>query len=243
MNMHLLARYTHHSQDGRIPAELLQTYDAQYMFQDLQKDIENKAVLDAQTERFLSFLAHKEVITPGRKYADAKILVSEIETFEQFLPNGRAEQAYADFQNLLVSDAERSFLELLQERLPMFGAYALVKHEQNGYNGMELDREVESYFIESLQEDKRFRNLSGLPEKRRKILQKFANFIVNPLDDYCPAGSFCANRQISKIIESSRSSYHKFNPVDIVVCGEDYLVDEFITAVNVSISEGNLKDV
>uniref|UniRef100_A0AC34PVW8 Rho GTPase activating protein n=1 Tax=Panagrolaimus sp. JU765 TaxID=591449 RepID=A0AC34PVW8_9BILA len=234
-----LDRYIYHSQDARIPAELLHTFEAQHMFLELQKEIENKAVLDAQIERFISFLANKEVIIPGRKYSDAKILVSEIETFEQFLPNGRAEQAYDDFQNVLINEAERAFLELLQERLPMFITFLLLKNEQK--ENEKLDKDVENFFVDSLQDDKRFRNLSGLPERRRKILQRFSRFILNPLNDYCPAGTLCANRQISKIIDAHRT-HQKFTLVDIVVCGEDFLVDEFITAVNMSLSVDKLFD-
>uniref|UniRef100_A0AC35EXH3 PG2 pseudoGTPase domain-containing protein n=1 Tax=Panagrolaimus sp. PS1159 TaxID=55785 RepID=A0AC35EXH3_9BILA len=251
-----LSRFTQHSQDARIPAELLQTYDAQHMFYELQKEISNKAILDAQIERFISFLAHKEVIIPGRKYSDAKVLVNEIETYEQFLPNvlvneietyeqflpnGRAEQAYAEFQTFLINEAERNFVELLQERLPIFAAFALLKQKSSNPN-LTVDNEFETYFSHALQDDRRFRQMNGLNERRRKLMQRFCNFIIHPLDDYCFAGSFCANKQLSKIIETNYPNYHKFFPVDIVIYGEDYLVDEFITAVYMSLSVDRLFD-
>uniref|UniRef100_A0A914YYK5 PG2 pseudoGTPase domain-containing protein n=1 Tax=Panagrolaimus superbus TaxID=310955 RepID=A0A914YYK5_9BILA len=236
-----LSRFTQNSQDARIPAELLQTYDAQHMFYELQKEISNKAILDAQIERFISFLAHKEVIIPGRKYSDAKVLVNEIETYEQFLPNGRAEQAYAEFQTFLINEAERNFVELLQERLPIFAAFALLKQKSSNPN-LTVDNEFETYFSHALQDDRRFRQMNGLNERRRKLMQRFCNFIIHPLDDYCFAGSFCANKQLSKIIETNYPNFHKFFPVDIVIYGEDYLVDEFITAVNMSLSVERLFD-
>jgi GTPase SAR1 family protein len=236
-----LSRFTQHSQDARIPAELLQTYDAQHMFHELQKEISNKVVLDAQIERFISFLAHKDVIIPGRKYSDAKILVNEIETYEQFLPNGRAEQAYAEFQTYLITEAERNFVELLQERLPIFAAFALLKQKSSNPN-LTVDAEFETYFSHALQDDRRFRQMNGLNERRRKLMQRFCNFIIHPLDDYCFSGSFCANKQLSKIIETCYPNYHKYFPVDIVIYGEDYLVDEFITAVNMALSVDRLFD-
>uniref|UniRef100_A0A7E5A0H6 Rho GTPase-activating protein n=1 Tax=Panagrellus redivivus TaxID=6233 RepID=A0A7E5A0H6_PANRE len=227
-----LDRYTHRTQDDRVPAELLRTVEAQQMFSTLQKEIGDKALLEAQMKRFISFLAVKEAIMPGRSYSDAKTYVHEINTFERILPAGRAEQAYNDFQAVIIEDAERNFQELLLERVPVFAAYAMFKQDK-GVSPRSI-AENERYFTESLQDDRRFRVLDSLEEKRRRIIQKYTNFVCNPLDDNCPSTSFCANKQIPKIIENhrSRSPHVKYTPVDIVIYGEDYLVEEFMYAVN-----------
>lgn len=153
--------------DDRIPSELLQTVEAKKIFTELQKELVWDIARERKIEQFLGFLRQKEVITPGRLYEDAKILVEEMGTFEQILTPEVAYRAYEsfqvgnhpygsnNFQNESKKKAEKEFSELLLEKIELF--LKLTWNRRSTHPGPILGLTEAEYrcIQDQLQEDKR----------------------------------------------------------------------------------------
>uniref|UniRef100_A0A914C2G3 Uncharacterized protein n=1 Tax=Acrobeloides nanus TaxID=290746 RepID=A0A914C2G3_9BILA len=222
----------HQHWDDRIPSELLQTKEARKIFQELQKELVWDIARERKIEQFLSFLRQKEVITPGRLYEDAKVLVEELATFEQILTPDVAFRTYESFQNESRKKAEKEFSELLLEKIDLFLRLTWDRRLINpGLPILGLTEAEYRFVQDQLQEDKRFRALTGLFEERKRMICEFASFVSYPIDDHCPASSRCANKALQCILENQSYDNSKFYQVHLVIHGEDYLVDEFISSI------------
>jgi hypothetical protein len=87
--------------DKRLPCEMLNRMESQTMFVELQKELINEIALERQAEKFRQLLASKDVVTPGRPFKDARILVEEIAAFEKVLPPEHARRIYDAHQVFL----------------------------------------------------------------------------------------------------------------------------------------------
>ncbi|KAI6218706.1 hypothetical protein M3Y99_01692300 [Aphelenchoides fujianensis] len=214
--------------DNRIPSEVLQKPEARVVFNNFQKEIIDQIALERQVDKFKRLLEKKEAVTPGRSFADVKIMLGEeIAEYEQALPSDYARYIYENHQKELKKKAERDFCELL-----------LGERQPNAHNpnrvGALSEREF-NIICSSLIEDRRFRHMSGLSSRRRDLISKTASFMAMPLTCFCPAGDRCSDLLVSNIVADRRRDTNKFSTVDADVFGTIEIVDEFIAAVKLTL--------
>ncbi|KAI6214092.1 PG2 pseudoGTPase domain-containing protein [Aphelenchoides besseyi] len=221
--------------DNRIPSEVLQKPEARQMFQTFQKELLDEIALERQIEKFKRILEKKEAVTPGRSFADVKVMCEEVVAFEDVLPPDFARYIYEEHQKELKKRAERDFNELLLENLVLFVDLVVewrLKHSNNPNRVCGISERDYNIICATLIEDKRFRDMSGLSSRRRELTSKMASFMSMPLTCFCFAGDRCADLIISSVVGERRREQNKFCAVNADVYGALEIVDEFIAAVN-----------
>ncbi|KAI6187133.1 PG2 pseudoGTPase domain-containing protein [Aphelenchoides besseyi] len=221
--------------DNRIPSEVLQKPESRQMFQTLQKELLDEIALERQIEKFKRILEKKEAVTPGRSFADVKVMCEEVVAFEDVLPPDFARYIYEEHQKELKKRAERDFNELLLENLVLFVDLVVewrLKHSNNPNRVCGISERDYNIICATLIEDKRFRDMSGLSNRRRELTSKMASFMSMPLTCFCFAGDRCADLIILSVVGERRREQNKFCAVNADVFGALEIVDEFIAAVN-----------
>ncbi|CAD5218767.1 unnamed protein product [Bursaphelenchus okinawaensis] len=229
-------RYKRRSEvDDRIPSEVLQKPEARDLFHEYQRELLDEIALERQADKFRKLLETKDAVTPGRTYSDAKVMCHEITEFENALPPENARYIYEDYQKDLKKKAQLDFNELLLENISTF-VDLIVEwrtkqlHDPNRISCLS-EREF-NIICSSLIEDKRYRDMSGLADKRRELISKMANFVSMPLTCFCLAGDKCADVIISQMVADIRYDANAFCSIEADLFGESDLVNKFMWALN-----------
>jgi hypothetical protein len=238
--------------DNRIPSEILQKAEARQLFQNFQRQLLDEIALQRQTDKFKKLLNEKEIVTPGRSFADLKVMCQEVAEFEKALPAEYAGWIYNNYQKDLKNKAQHDFNELLLESVWLFIDLVVewrLKQAGDSNRVCSLTEREHNIICSTLIEDKRFRDMNGLVNERKDLISKFASFMSMPLTCFCIAGERCADALIASIVADIRlirlknnfnfpfrHDANKFCTIDAEVYGNEALVDEFLGAVKVRFS-------
>lgn len=193
--------------DTRIPSELLQKSEARHLFQTFQRELLDEIALHRQTEKFKKLLDQKEAVTPGRSFADLKVMCQEFAEFEKALPANYASYVYDNYQKDLKSKATQDFNELLLENIWLFVDLVVewrIKQSGDPNRICSLSEREYNIICSTLLEDKRYRDMNGLLQERKELIAKFASFTSMPLTCFCVAGDRCADVLISSVVSDIR---------------------------------------
>lgn len=75
--------------------------------------------------------------------------------------------------------------------------------------------------------------MNALSEDRQNAIGQFASFVSLPLERHCAAATLCADLTLSTAIENQVRDQNKFLSLDMMIFGERFLVDEFISSIKV----------
>lgn len=226
----------HHQWDERLPSEMLQKRESQQLFNEFQRELLDEIALERQADKFRTLLAQKDAITPGRSFRDAKVMLEELDAFEQALPAGTALRIYEHHQEQITQHAQRDFLELLLEHIELFVDIIVAWRTQHPelpplIHELIMDGDDNSAVHAILREDKRYRTLNGLPDLRTTAIGQFASFLSLPLERHCPAGALCADLGATILLQQHIPSTTRFYTIELAMHGSAHLKRQFLNAI------------
>nr|CAB3222851.1 rho GTPase-activating protein 35 [Phallusia mammillata] len=158
-------------EDRRIPFELLQTAEAERMFDIHRKELEAKQHRLELKKQFRDLLVESPQVTPGREWGDVVKFFKQYEFLSE-ITETELSSIYEQFQAEIMEKAKEDFQELLFEKSEIF--VSTVNTTRVGIN-------------DALKEDPRYINMAKLQKEREEILTRhITEALYPPTDNWGP---------------------------------------------------------
>ncbi|XP_074603471.1 rho GTPase-activating protein 190 isoform X2 [Brevipalpus obovatus] len=221
--------------DNRLPVDLLDTPEAEQCFLDHRGSLESEDRRLEMKNQFKQLLAETGFTTPGKLFAEVRILFLGRECYES-LSELDLKEIYADHQHLITERAKRNFQESLFEHSE------LLYHVANSTSNRAITQEDVFKINEALKDDIRFKALERLERERTMIILRHISFLHSPLREHCPSYPNCMDNVLenfvslqvinkSPIIRSTERFLSTERNLNIVVLGSTSSAEDFAALV------------
>uniref|UniRef100_A0A8C3AG58 Rho GTPase-activating protein 35 n=1 Tax=Cyclopterus lumpus TaxID=8103 RepID=A0A8C3AG58_CYCLU len=216
-------------EDERIPSDLLETAEAEDIFNVHLAHLRNECRRAEMRLEFKHKLASSPFVTPGRPWEEARSFIMN-EEFYQWLEEPEYLDLYNRHQKEIIDRSKEDFQELLLEYSELF--YELEVDAKPSKEKMGAIQEV-------LGEEQRFKALQKLPAERDALVLKHIHFVYHPTKETCPNSPNCGDSKIEQILLSRFPTCYPFfdvkahfgdtkaDRINLVILGKDGLAREF----------------
>uniref|UniRef100_A0A8C6U170 Rho GTPase-activating protein 35 n=1 Tax=Neogobius melanostomus TaxID=47308 RepID=A0A8C6U170_9GOBI len=220
-------------EDERIPSDLLETGEAEDIFNAHLEHLRNECRRAEIRLEFKHKLAMSPFVTPGKPWEEARSFIMN-EEFYQWLEEPEYLDLYNRHQKEIIDRAKEDFQELLLEYSELF--YELEVDAKPSKEKMGAIQEV-------LGEEQRFKALQKLPAERDALVLKHIHFVYHPTKETCPSSPHCGDSKIEQILASRFPTYYPFydmrahfgdnkaDRINLVILGKDGLAREFANEI------------
>ncbi|GMS95534.1 hypothetical protein PENTCL1PPCAC_17709 [Pristionchus entomophagus] len=236
--------------DARFPAEILLRPEAKQEYDTWKNSIGNdmrRVKLEEETERFLAACPQ---VTPGRPLAEVRMLLAGSTSILDALTPAQLAIVYDRFQGELISRSESELAECLLEHIEIFVELIVSKREfslPSVSTPVVLSNNDMDHLRTVLQEDLRYRQLSGVRERREWMVREWAAFLSLPFSCRCPALMKCidviSHDTVQAFIQRRRQLMEgeEMERMEMVVYGQETLSRMFCIEIHRSQMEGRLR--
>uniref|UniRef100_A0A1A8BF37 Rho GTPase-activating protein 35 n=1 Tax=Nothobranchius kadleci TaxID=1051664 RepID=A0A1A8BF37_NOTKA len=220
-------------EDERIPSDLLETGEAEDIFNAHLEHLRNECRRAEIRQEFKQKLASSPFVTPGKPWEEARSFIMN-EEFYQWLEEPEYLDLYNRHQKEIIDRAKEDFQELLLEYSELF--YELEVDAKPSKEKMGAIQEV-------LGEEPRFKTLQKLPAERDALVLKHIHFVYHPTKETCPSSPHCGDSKIEQILASRFPMCYPFfdvkahfgdtkaDRINLVILGKDGLAREFANEI------------
>ncbi|KAJ0004384.1 hypothetical protein NQD34_010598 [Periophthalmus magnuspinnatus] len=220
-------------EDERIPSDLLETGEAEDIFNAHLEHLRNECRRAEIRLEFKHRLVSSPFVTPGKPWEEARSFIMN-EEFYQWLEEPEYLDLYNRHQKEIIDRAKEDFQELLLEYSELF--YELEVDAKPSKEKMGAIQEV-------LGEEQRFKALQKLPAERDALVLKHIHFVYHPTKETCPSSPHCGDSKIEQILASRFPTYYPFydmkchfgdnkaDRINLVILGKDGLAREFANEI------------
>uniref|UniRef100_A0A3Q3X0G6 Rho GTPase-activating protein 35 n=1 Tax=Mola mola TaxID=94237 RepID=A0A3Q3X0G6_MOLML len=220
-------------EDERIPSDLLETAEAEEIFNAHLEHLRNECRRAEMRLEFKQKLASSPFVTPGKPWEEARSFIMN-EEFYQWLEEPEYLDLYNRHQKEIIDRAKEDFQELLLEYSELF--YELEVDAKPSKEKMGAIQEV-------LGEEQRFKALQKLPAERDALVLKHIHFVYHPTKETCPNSPHCGDSKIEQILVSHFPMSYPFldvkphfgdtkaDRINLVILGKDGLAREFANEI------------
>uniref|UniRef100_A0A3Q2XK46 Rho GTPase-activating protein 35 n=1 Tax=Hippocampus comes TaxID=109280 RepID=A0A3Q2XK46_HIPCM len=220
-------------EDERIPSDLLETDEAEELFNAHLEHLRNECRRAEMRLEFKHKLASSPFVTPGRPWEEARSFIMN-EEFYQWLEEPEYLDLYNRHQKEIIDRAKEDFQELLLEYSELF--YELEVDAKPSKEKMGAIQEV-------LVEEQRFKALQKLPAERDALVLKHIHFVYHPTKETCPSSPHCGDSKIEQLLASRFPTCYPFfdvkahfgdtkaDRINLVILGKDGLAREFANEI------------
>lgn len=220
-------------EDERIPSDLLETGEAEDIFNAHLEHLRNESRRAEIRLEFKQKLASSLFVTPGKPWEEARSFIMN-EEFYQWLEEPEYLDLYNRHQKEIIDRAKEDFQELLLEYSELF--YELEVDAKPSKEKMGAIQEV-------LGEEQRFKALQKLPAERDALVLKHIHFVYHPTKETCPSSPHCGDFKIEQSLVSRFPTYYPFydvkahfgdnkaDRINLVILGKDGLAREFANEI------------
>uniref|UniRef100_A0A3Q3EEM7 Rho GTPase-activating protein 35 n=1 Tax=Labrus bergylta TaxID=56723 RepID=A0A3Q3EEM7_9LABR len=220
-------------EDERIPSDLLETGEAEDIFNAHLEHLRNECRRAEMRLEFKQKLASSPFVTPGKPWEEARSFIMN-EEFYQWLEEPEYLDLYNRHQKEIIDRAKEDFQELLLEYSELF--YELEVDAKPSKEKMGAIQEV-------LGEEQRFKALQKLPAERDALVLKHIHFVYHPTKETCPSSPHCGDSKIEQILASRFPTCYPFfdlkahfgdnkaDRINLVILGKDGLAREFANEI------------
>ncbi|XP_061659538.1 rho GTPase-activating protein 35 isoform X1 [Syngnathoides biaculeatus] len=221
-------------EDERIPSDLLETDEAEELFNAHLEHLRNECRRAEMRLEFKHKLSSSPFVTPGRPWEEARSFIMN-EEFYQWLEEPEYLDLYNRHQKELIDRAKEDFQELLLEYSELF--YELKVDAKPSKEKMGAIQDV-------LVEEQRFKALQKLPAERDALVLKHIHFVYHPTKETCPSSPNCGDSKIEQLLASrfptcypcfldARAHFGdtKADRINLVILGKDGLAREFANEI------------
>ncbi|XP_003456866.2 rho GTPase-activating protein 35 [Oreochromis niloticus] len=220
-------------EDERIPSDLLETAEAEEIFNAHLEHLRNECKRAEMRQEFKQRLASSPFVTPGKPWEEARSFIMN-EEFYQWLEEPEYLDLYNRHQKEIIDRAKEDFQELLLEYSELF--YELEVDAKPSKEKMGAIQEV-------LGEEQRFKALQKLPAERDALVLKHIHFVYHPTKETCPSSPHCVDSKIEQLLASRFPSHYPFfdvkahfgetkaDRINLVILGKDGLAREFANEI------------
>ncbi|XP_077447785.1 rho GTPase-activating protein 35 [Stigmatopora argus] len=220
-------------EDERIPSDLLETDEAEELFNAHLEHLRNECRRAEMRLEFRRKLASSPFVTPGRPWEEARSFIMN-EEFYQWLEEPEYLDLYNRHQKEIIDRAKEDFQELLLEYSELF--YELEVDAKPSKEKMGAIQEV-------LVEEQRFKVLQKLPAERDALVLKHIHFVYHPTKETCPSSPHCGDSKIEQLLASRFPTCYPFfdakaqfgetkaDRINLVILGKDGLAREFANEI------------
>uniref|UniRef100_A0A1A8NZL1 Rho GTPase-activating protein 35 n=1 Tax=Nothobranchius rachovii TaxID=451742 RepID=A0A1A8NZL1_9TELE len=220
-------------EDERIPSDLLETGEAEDIFNAHLEHLRNECRRAELRQEFKQKLASSPFVTPGKPWEEARSFIMN-EEFYQWLEEPEYLDLYNRHQKEIIDRAKEDFQELLLEYSELF--YELEVDAKPSKEKMGAIQEV-------LGEEPRFKTLQKLPAERDALVLKHIHFVYHPTKETCPSSPHCGDSKIEQILASRFPMCYPFfdvkahfgdtkaDRINLVILGKDGLAREFANEI------------
>uniref|UniRef100_A0A3Q0SBA7 Rho GTPase-activating protein 35 n=1 Tax=Amphilophus citrinellus TaxID=61819 RepID=A0A3Q0SBA7_AMPCI len=220
-------------EDERIPSDLLETAEAEEIFNAHLEHLRNECKRAEMRQEFKQKLASSPFVTPGKPWEEARSFIMN-EEFYQWLEEPEYLDLYNRHQKEIIDRAKEDFQELLLEYSELF--YELEVDAKPSKEKMGAIQEV-------LGEEQRFKALQKLPAERDALVLKHIHFVYHPTKETCPSSPHCVDSKIEQLLASRFPSHYPFfdvkahfgdtkaDRINLVILGKDGLAREFANEI------------
>uniref|UniRef100_A0A3B3Y5B6 Rho GTPase-activating protein 35 n=1 Tax=Poecilia mexicana TaxID=48701 RepID=A0A3B3Y5B6_9TELE len=220
-------------EDERIPSDLLETAEAEDIFNAHLEHLRNECRRAEIRQEFKQKLASSPFVTPGKPWEEARSFIMN-EEFYQWLEEPEYLDLYNRHQKEIIDRAKEDFQELLLEYSELF--YELEVDAKPSKEKMGAIQEV-------LGEEQRFKALQKLPAERDALVLKHIHFVYHPTKETCPSSPHCGDSKIEQLLASRFPTCYPFfdvkahfgdtkaDRINLVILGKDGLAREFANEI------------
>uniref|UniRef100_A0A3Q3K685 Rho GTPase-activating protein 35 n=1 Tax=Monopterus albus TaxID=43700 RepID=A0A3Q3K685_MONAL len=220
-------------EDERIPSDLLETAEAEEIFNAHLEHLRNECRRAEMRLEFKQKLASSPFVTPGKPWEEARSFIMN-EEFYQWLEEPEYLDLYNRHQKEIIDRAKEDFQELLLEYSELF--YELEVDAKPSKEKMGAIQEV-------LGEEQRFKALQKLPAERDALVLKHIHFVYHPTKETCPSSPHCGDSKIEQLLASRFPTCYPFfdikahfgdtkaDRINLVILGRDGLAREFANEI------------
>ncbi|XP_076024853.1 rho GTPase-activating protein 35 [Genypterus blacodes] len=220
-------------EDERIPSDLLETGEAEDIFNAHLEHLRNECRRAEMRLEFKQRLASSPFVTPGKPWEEARSFIMN-EEFYQWLEEPEYLDLYNRHQKEIIDRAKEDFQELLLEYSELF--YELEVDAKPSKEKMGAIQEV-------LGEEQRFKALQKLPAERDALVLKHIHFVYHPTKETCPSSPHCGDFKIEQLLASRFPTCYPFfdvkahfgdtkaDRINLVILGKDGLAREFANEI------------
>ncbi|XP_040908231.1 rho GTPase-activating protein 35 [Toxotes jaculatrix] len=220
-------------EDERIPSDLLETAEAEDIFNAHLEHLRNECRRAEMRLEFKQKLASSPFVTPGKPWEEARSFIMN-EEFYQWLEEPEYLDLYNRHQKEIIDRAKEDFQELLLEYSELF--YELEVDAKPSKEKMGAIQEV-------LGEEQRFKALQKLPAERDALVLKHIHFVYHPTKETCPSSPHCGDSKIEQLLASRFPTCYPFfdvkahfgdtkaDRINLVILGKDGLAREFANEI------------
>ncbi|KAK5887926.1 hypothetical protein CesoFtcFv8_016482 [Champsocephalus esox] len=220
-------------EDERIPSDLLETGEAEDLFNAHLEHLRNECRRAEMRLQFKKKLSSSPFVTPGRPWEEARSFIMN-EEFYQWLEETEYLELYNRHQKEIIDRAKEDFQELLLEYSELF--YELEVDAKPSKEKMGAIQEV-------LGEEQRFKALQKLPAERDALVLKHIHFVYHPTKETCPSSPHCGDFKIEQLLVSRFPTCYPFfdvkahfgdtkaDRINLVILGKDGLAREFANEI------------
>uniref|UniRef100_A0A803TG70 Rho GTPase-activating protein 5 n=1 Tax=Anolis carolinensis TaxID=28377 RepID=A0A803TG70_ANOCA len=218
--------------DRRIPFDLLNTVEAEKVYQNhVQHLISEKRRVEMK-EKFKKTLEKIQFISPGQPWEEVMCFVMEDEAFK-YITEADSREVYSRHQREIVEKAKEEFQEMLFEHSELF--YDL---DLNATPSTDKMSEIHAV----LSEEPRYKALQKLAPDRESLLLKHIGFVYHPTKETCLSGQNCMDIKVEQLLAGSLLQldhgrvhfYHdsaNIDKVNIFILGKDGLAQELANEI------------
>ncbi|XP_014746616.1 PREDICTED: LOW QUALITY PROTEIN: rho GTPase-activating protein 5 [Sturnus vulgaris] len=218
--------------DRRIPFDLLNTLEAEKVYQNhVQHLISEKRRVEMK-EKFKKTLEKIQFISPGQPWEEVICFVVEDEAFK-YITDADSKEVYGRHQREIVEKAKEEFQEMLFEHSELF--YDL---DLNATPSTDKMSEIHAV----LSEEPRYKALQKLAPDRESLLLKHIGFVYHPTKETCLSGQNCMDIKVEELLANSllqldhgRSNlYHdsaNIDKINLFILGKDGLAQELANEI------------
>ncbi|XP_062262047.1 rho GTPase-activating protein 35 [Platichthys flesus] len=219
--------------DERIPSDLLETGEAEDIFNAHLEHLRNECKRAEMRLEFKQKLASSPFVTPGKPWEEARSFIMN-EDFYQWLEEPEYMDLYNRHQKEIIDRAKEDFQELLLEYSELF--YELEVDAKPSKEKMGAIQEV-------LGEEQRFKALQKLPAERDALVLKHIHFVYHPTKETCPSSPNCGDSKIEHLLVNRFPTCYPFfevkahfgdtkaDRINLVILGKDGLAREFANEI------------
>ncbi|XP_023669493.1 rho GTPase-activating protein 35 isoform X2 [Paramormyrops kingsleyae] len=221
--------------DDRIPQDLLETPEAEAIFEEHLEHLRNERKRAEMRWEFKEKLKSSPFVTAGKPWEEARSFIMN-EDFYQWLEEPEYLDIYNRHQKEIIDHAKEDFQELLLEYSELF--YELEVDAKPSKEKMGAIQEV-------LGEEQRFKALQKLQAERDALVLKHIHFVYHPTKDTCPSSPHCGDSKIEHILatrfptrypffdgnQKSHFGDSKADRINLVILGKDGLARELANEI------------
>lgn len=179
-----------HSSDNRIPTDWLESEEAYSIFQQRTLILENEKKRLSTRELFAQMLANIKVPV-GKPFIELKHIFDNNPSLE-ILSDKELFEVYVEYQNNLLQQARADFQELLLEN---------AEHLHHLTSSNKVIRQEDIKTINAiLQHDERYQALDRFDQDRTLMMIRHLSFLHSQISEQCPSYPRCVEPEVERLL-------------------------------------------